>query len=140
MEEGKKKLVMIVFVVACLALAGIITHRARSGGAGGGVKLKRGEKMIWLKCRNPDCGASFQMDEKNYFDYLKEHRVPGALALPGVVCEQCGEESTYRALKCGKCDLVFERGAVPNDFQDRCPECGFSKTEDLRKNVQPGGE
>ena len=138
MEEGKKKLVMIIFVVACLALAGIITHSTRSGS--GGVKVKRGETMVWLKCRNPDCGTSFQMDEKGYFDYLKEHKAPGVMALPGVICEQCGEESTYSALKCEKCDLVFEKGAVPNNFQDKCPECGFSKAEDLRKNVQPPSE
>jgi predicted RNA-binding Zn-ribbon protein involved in translation (DUF1610 family) len=133
MEEGKKKVIMIVVVVACLVAAGIITYATRSGGGGGVESIKRGTEMYWIKCRNPDCEYAWQMDKRDYFEYLKEHGDPASLRPPAVVCPKCGEESGYRAEKCENCGLVFERGSVRGDFADRCPKCGYSKTEEMRK-------
>jgi predicted RNA-binding Zn-ribbon protein involved in translation (DUF1610 family) len=135
MEDSKKKPIMIGVVVACLVLAGIITYATRSKEAGGIASIKRG-KMTWLKCRNPDCEHEYQMDLKDYFIYMKEHQDPMSLAVPAIVCPECGEESVYRAEKCEKCGLTFEMGTVPNDFADKCPECKYSKIEESRKKAK----
>jgi len=132
MEESKKKPIMIGVVVVCLALAGIITYVTNSGEGGGIESIKRG-KPTWLKCRNPDCEHEYQMDLKDYFIYVRDHQEPMSLAAPALVCPNCGEKGVYKAEKCEKCGLVFETGSVPLDFADRCPECGYSKTEAKRK-------
>ncbi|MHC4684655.1 MAG: hypothetical protein ACYTEW_10145, partial [Planctomycetota bacterium] len=66
---------------------------------------------------------------------------PMAMVAPPVVCESCGSESVYRAEKCQNpdCAIVFFRGSVPNDFADRCPECGRSGTEESRKRRRTRG-
>ena len=136
MEDSKKKPIMIGVIVACLVLAGIITYATRSKEEGGIASLKRGQEMFLIKCRNPDCEHEWQMDMKDYFVYMKEHQDPMSMTAPAIVCPECGEESGYRAVKCEKCGLVFERGTVPNDFVDRCPECKYSKTEESRKKAR----
>lgn len=135
MEDSKKKPIMIGVVIGCLALAVVITYVTRSGESGGIESLKRG-RMTWLKCRNPGCEHEYQMDLKDYFIYMQEHQDPMSMAAPAIVCPGCKEESIYRSEKCEKCGLVFERGAVPNDFADRCPECKHSKTEEARKKAR----
>jgi predicted Zn finger-like uncharacterized protein len=98
--------------------------------------IQRGEEMYWIKCRNPECENEWQMDKKDYFLYLRESQDPMSMMAPAIVCSSCGKGSGYRAEKCEKCKLVFERGSVPNDFADRCPECSFSKTEERRKEAR----
>ena len=115
-----------------MLLAGIITFTTRRSG----VDMIEPGMMIWVKCSNKACGAEYQMDKKDYFEYLKEHQDPMSMAAPAIVCKDCGEERVYRAVKCEKCKLVFERGSVQHDFADRCPECGHSKTEELRKQAR----
>ena len=56
-----------------------------------------------------------------------------ALQASTLVCEKCGKESAFKAEKCEKCGKIFFAGAVPNDLADRCPECGYSKTEAIRE-------
>jgi len=135
MEESKKKPVMVGIVVGCLVLAGVITLITRSGGSGSTSQFK-GQPM-WVKCNNPDCGAEYEMDTKEYFDYVREHtRGP---SIPPLPCKQCGEESVFRAVKCEKCGHIFIYGASgAGDFGDRCPECGYSKTEEMRKRSREG--
>lgn len=137
MEEGKKKMIMIVIIVACIAAAITITVVTRSGG--GLETIRRGTAMVWFKCRNPDCEHEWQMDRRDYSEYLREQQEPMAMVAPATVCPKCSEKSGYRAEKCENCGLIFERGSVPGDFPDRCPKCGQSKTERLRKEA-PGGE
>ena len=135
MEESRKKPIMIGAIVVCVAVAGAITYMNRSKSSDTFDNMKRGE-MIWVKCRNPDCEAEYQIDEKDYFTYLREN--PVGLTTPPLFCEKCGEESVFKAVKCEKCGLVFEPGAVPKDFPDRCPnpQCGYSKTEEIRKRAR----
>jgi len=135
MEESKKKPIMIGIIVTCLALAGVITYLTHFRNPGGLESLERGT-MTWLKCRNPDCEYEYQMDLKDYFIYIRDHQDPMSMAAPAIVCPNCGEESVYRAEKCEKCGLVFERGSVPSDFADRCPKCGYSKTESMREEAR----
>jgi predicted RNA-binding Zn-ribbon protein involved in translation (DUF1610 family) len=138
MEESKKKPIMIGIILMCLVLAGAITYITRSRSPGNIESLKRGT-MTWLKCRNPDCEHKYQIDLKDYFIYIRDHQDPMSMAAPAIACPNCGEESVYRAEKCEKCGLVFERGSVPNDFTDRCPECGYSETERRREEAREGG-
>ena len=139
MEEGKKKPIMIGVIVVCLALALLITFGRRGGS--GGIEDISPEEMMWVKCNNPDCKAEYEMGKQAYFKYVEEHMDPMAMVAPPVACEECGKESVYRAEKCQNpdCGIVFFRGSVPNDFADRCPECGRSETEESRKRRAAGG-
>ena len=98
-----------------------------------GINSISPEETIWVKCQNPDCKAAYQMGKRAYFKYIEEHADPMSPSAPALVCKKCGKESIYRAEKCEKCGLIFLRGTVPNDFADRCPKCGNSKTEERRK-------
>ena len=143
MEEGKKKPIMIGVIVACLALTAFIIFR-RSGG-GGGIEDISDEEMTWVKCNNPNCKAEYEMGLKEYHKYILENMNPMAMVAPPVVCKECGEESCLRAEKCQNpdCGIVFFLGSVPNDFADRCPECGRSETEEIRearkRQLEAGG-
>jgi predicted Zn-ribbon and HTH transcriptional regulator len=92
------------------------------------------EKMVWVLCRNPDCEASYQMGMKTFFKTVKERLEPMSMQVPALLCNKCGEPSVYRAAKCEKCGLVFERGSLGvQEFADRCPDCGYSAIEEGRK-------
>ncbi|MCJ7692109.1 MAG: hypothetical protein MUO22_01675 [Sedimentisphaerales bacterium] len=136
MEEEKKKLILTIIIVVCFGVAAVVTLKNLKKGPGTLESIKHGEEMYWIKCRNPECENEWQMDKKDYFVYLRENQDPMSMMAPAIVCTGCGEEGGYRAEKCEKCGLVFERGAVPNDFADRCPECSFSKTEQRRKETR----
>jgi hypothetical protein len=133
-EITMKNRTYIIVIVMCLGLAGLVFHITHPKSEGGIESLKSG-KLIWVKCNNPDCGAIYQMDEKKYFWQIRERIGAHAMALqtPALACEKCGKESVFRADKCEKCGKIFFSGAVPNDFADRCPDCGHSKTEAIRE-------
>lgn len=103
--------------------------------ASGIEQLKRGV-LYWVKCTNPECEHEWQMDRKDYFMYLRDHQDPMVLAAPAIACPKCSEASGYRSEKCEKCETMFLRGSVPHDFADRCPECGHSRTEVLRREAR----
>jgi len=128
-----------VVILVCLGLAVMIFLKTRSGG-GGIEQLKRGE-MMWVKCNNPDCKAQYQIDRKDYLTDVEEKVKANPLSLqtPALVCEKCGKESLFQAVKCENCGKVFFYGAVPGDFADRCPDCKYSKTEAERKARVAGG-
>ena len=124
MEDSKKKPLMIGIVVICLVLAVGVTLR-RSSKPEGIESIKRGE-MVWMKCQNPECNAESQMDKKDYYEYIMQHTNTGG----AVVCDKCGQDSAYKAIKCEKCGKVFVGVPTVEDYLDRCPECGYSKMED----------
>ncbi len=132
-----KNRVYITIAVVCVALAALIFYLTHSASPGGIESLKRGE-LMWVKCNNPDCGEAYQIDKKDYFLQIEERMRahPMSLRAPPLVCEKCGQESVFRAEKCEKCGKVFFSDSVPNDFPDRCPECGYSKTEADRKALE----
>jgi DNA-directed RNA polymerase subunit RPC12/RpoP len=92
--------------------------------------------MIWLKCRDPNCGNTWQMDNKEFFQYVEKYR--DGMTVPGVECPKCGNKSGYRAIKCEKCGFIFEKPTNTTDYPDRCPKCGHSAVEDSRKKARGG--
>ena len=132
MEESRKKPIMVIATVVCLALAAVITYSRYSGSAGTIDSIPDSE-MIWVKCRNKDCGEEYQMGLKAYYKDIMANANPIAPSAPALICKKCGEPSVYRAEKCEKCGKVFFWASVPNDFPDRCSYCGYSKTETSRK-------
>lgn len=129
MEDSKKKIVMAGVIIASLFLAIGITFLTSS--KDDGVNSIKSGQIIWVKCKNQDCAAEYQVDKREYLKHLEEHGDPMAPEPP--VCKQCGKKSIYRAEKCEQCGLIFFVGSVPKDFADRCPQCGYSRTEELRR-------
>lgn len=146
MTSDKKKLAMLGIIVVCFGLAVGITvyRRHKEGSVPRGIEsIKRGD-MTWVKCDNAACEAEYQMDKRDYFEYLEANPPtaeqfvammtdPNLKGATPLVCKSCGQKSVYRGEKCDKCGLVFMRGTVRHDFADRCPECGHSRTEEKRK-------
>lgn len=122
--------------IVAILLSIVITFSTRTKSPGTLETIQRGEEMYWIKCRNSECKNEWQMDKKDFFVYLRENQDPMSMMAPPIVCPSCGEGSGYRAERCEKCEIIFERGSVPNDFADRCPECRFSKVEKLRKEYR----
>lgn len=141
MEDSRKKPIMIAVVVVCLVVAGLVTF-ARRGGGGGTIDDIPDDKMVWVKCNNPQCKAEYQMGEKSYHKAVQARMDPRSLATPALICEKCGKASVYKAEKCTNpdCGVVFFSNSVPNDHADRCPECGRSETEEIRKRRKAGGQ
>jgi predicted RNA-binding Zn-ribbon protein involved in translation (DUF1610 family) len=136
MEDSKKKPIMIGVIIACFLLAGVIAYKYSFSPEESGKDVFTGQ-LIWLKCSNTDCGGAYQMNKKGYFDSVEELiRQKMSMETPPLVCEKCGKESVYRAEKCPKCEAIFFRAAAGRgDFADRCPECGYSGSEEIRKQA-----
>ena len=137
MDEDKKKRVMLVIIVVCMSIVAIMTiARMRKPDKD---KIPEFEGQVeWVLCRNTACGTNYSIPMKNFHEQLQKIREPGSPVLPPLVCEKCGEGSIYRAVKCVKCELVFEPGSIyqihgdPRDYSDRCPKCNHSKREEDR--------
>jgi hypothetical protein len=143
MEDSKKKPVMIGVIVVCIIVAGLITLAKRGGGVGGGINDIPEGKMTWVKCSNPSCNAEYEMSEKQYYKELQERFNPLARGQTPLTCKKCGKDSLFQAVKCANpsCGIVFIKGiAGQNDFPDRCPKCGQSKTEEMGKKRMAGGQ
>ena len=139
MEESRKKPIMIAVIVVCLGAAAFITFRGRGGG--GGLEGIPDDAMVWVKCNNPSCNAEYEMNERKYHKQMREQLLDPDAPSPPLTCEKCGKPSLYAAVKCGNpaCGIVFFKGAVPNDIEDRCPKCRISKMEEERKQRLQGG-
>ncbi|HUT29398.1 MAG TPA: hypothetical protein VMX13_06375 [Sedimentisphaerales bacterium] len=109
---------------------GSLTDEDRSSG----IPDEFAHRYTWMLCRNPACRNSWQMNLKEYWEMVEKFRMEnsGVMENPAATCPKCGEPSGYIAVKCEKCGLVFEKGTVPRDFEDRCPKCNFSKIEERR--------
>ena len=59
---------------------------------------------------------------------------------PPIACAECGEKTLYEAIKCPKCGTVFfKEPSGSGDFDDRCPQCRYSQTEENRKKTNLKG-
>jgi len=133
MEEGSKKPILIGIIVVCVVLAGVITLKRRGGGSR--IPKEWEKEQIWVKCINPECDYEGQMNKAEFYEwqenYPKEH--PGVYVAPPMPCPECGKNSLKEAVKCAKCGHIFVKIYKGGDFSDRCPECGYSQTEQDRK-------
>lgn len=141
MEDSMKKPIMIVVIVVCLGVAGLVLFR---GGPDGGVNSIAEGETQWVKCNNKACNAEYEMSKREYYKQLAANVNPNPMATAPtpVTCERCNKPSLFAALKCPNpdCGVVFIEGSSgPNDYGDRCPECGRSKVEDRMKTRQAGG-
>ncbi len=133
MDEDKKRIVMIVLVVGCLALAGGITFYQFGGGNAG----PNPDRLIYLKCLNKSCGEIKEMASKELYEGIdSEPYSPMQVGPMRFDCPKCGKRSMFIAEKCPKCETVF----VPNpratrDYPDRClnPDCKYSAMEEESK-------
>ena len=126
MEDSKKKKVMLIIIAVCLSVAAAMFFFTRSQIAK--IPSFEGE-TVTLKCSNPDCQATHEMDKHEYYKFVQENRHPLSLSAPPMVCKECGEKSVIKAFKCEECDIVFLPYAAQSDLPDICPECDFRVTE-----------
>lgn len=133
MEESRKKPIMVGVIVVCFVLAGVIWYKSS---VGGGPDLKQfKDKTTWVQCGNEPCGHAWEMNLKEYFEFVEKNADPRSILPPPLTCPKCKEPSGYRAEKCAKCEHVFVRGSVPDDFADKCPKCGHSQIKEDRKKA-----
>jgi len=126
---------MMGIAVVCLACAALFFWRSTAASRGGGIEtIARGEKVL-MKCTNPSCQTLYEMDKRDCLEELEARirRQPLSQATPALVCQKCGRETAYRAIKCSQCGYVFFYGAKRNDYADRCPQCSHSQQEQDRK-------
>lgn len=127
MQKPKTQILTVLAVAAALVLA-IATLRALRQKPQP-TRHPEPRDVLWVKCRDPNCAAEYLVLMKEYHTYVQEHTDPTSLVPPPLVCTHCGLKSIYRAFKCAKCDLVSFTDSVPDDFADRCPNCGYSQIE-----------
>ncbi len=134
MDEDKKKKVMLGIIGVSVLVVAIMTIGRMGGDKAGEIPEFEGQ-VEWVLCRNPDCEANYSMPMKDFYEKLNELRPPGSPVVPAFVCEKCNEESVFRAVKCEKCELIFEPGSIysvhgdTDDYGDRCPKCKYSHKE-----------
>ncbi|AQQ70930.1 hypothetical protein SMSP2_01294 [Limihaloglobus sulfuriphilus] len=123
---------IIVFVIICLLLAGSIFWFTRSNNSDYGIESISVDEMIWVKCRNQNCDAEYQMSLQ---DYLQQTKAPPENPTGAKVakCKECGQASLDRAIKCPKCGTIFFYGQLKNAYPDKCPKCGFSERQNRVK-------
>jgi len=87
-------------------------------------------ELIWVKCSNPYCAATYQMDQGQFHAQIEAQVKANADSsqIPALVCKQCGKKSVYRAVRCEQCGHTFFYG-IHGDFGETCPECGYSRAQ-----------
>jgi len=135
MDQHNRQVALVSVAVACLACAALFIWRHAVASRGSGIAtIARGE-MVLMKCTNPVCQTLYEMDKRDCFAQFEAQirKRPMSQAPPALACRKCGRETAYRAIKCSQCSNVFFYGAKPNDYADRCPQCGHSQQEQDRK-------
>jgi len=118
-------------VLACIVMVVIIAVAANRPGRSGQSTVSSG--MVQLLCKNPQCGQKFEISQK---EFLAKGPVGAGLATPVFKCSKCGQESAYAATTCEKCGNCFSLDYQSADgCIDRCPKCGFSKSEEATKKT-----
>ncbi len=119
--ERNDKMKIIAIVCAVIAVA---VFALNLSGNSSGVDQFEGD-MLWVICQSGQ--ETYQMDKAEYFRWVSANQTGDRI--PPMPCEECNEKAAFRAEKCPNCELIFRRHSVPNDFADRCPDCGHSEIE-----------
>lgn len=134
--KAKKYWILAAMLGACgvlLATAGSKPVYPKKGG----LSSEEAAWKIWVKCRNPQCQAEYQMTEKEYFEYVKKHHDPKTMKPGPLVCKKCGRKSAYRAIKCKGCGSVFFYPSKKGrGYGDGCPKCGYSRIKEYLKKFE----
>ena len=136
---GLPKSAMVGIIVVCLGLAVLILYKFGTASGGSDLDVFEGE-LVWVRCANPDCRQTYQMDKKKYFEQVKKQvrQSPTSMGPTLIVCEKCGKRNLFEVVKCGNpdCGFIFRKGAAgAMDFADRCPKCKYSQTEKDREQA-----
>lgn len=136
---GLSKSALVGIIVVCLGLAVLILYTFDTTSEGPDLDVFEGE-LVWVRCANPDCRQTYQMDKKKYFEQVQKQarQSPTSMGLILIVCEKCGKRNLFEVVKCGNpdCGFIFRRGAAgAMDFADRCPKCNYSQTEKDREEA-----
>jgi hypothetical protein len=135
----------ILFDMRIISNRGLYRPKARSGRQDNIPDEAKAEhetsehaEKIWVKCSNPYCGATYQMDQERFYAQIEARVRANAdvFQIPALVCKQCGKASIYRAIRCDECGHIFFYG-LHGDFGDTCPECGYSRAQ---QSVPPSDE
>jgi len=132
MEDDKKRRAMIAVIVICALVTGIIYWWTNGFGSAESSGEGFENDTVLMKCNNPKCQAEYEITGKEYHEFMEQANPEG---LMGMQCKQCGKRSVFKAVRCEKCGSIFFYGVGGTDFKDRCPKCGFSKTESTIKKV-----
>ena len=119
----KKKVISLAIIAVCLILSVFVFMK--TGSDSSGIEDYKGEQVV-LKCAS--CDFVKRMDKTEYFTTIAEKYNNEERPFE---CEECGKMA-YRAIECAKCKHVFFRGAVKNSYADKCPECGYSPSQQER--------
>lgn len=127
MEQKQKQ---ILIVVVCIVLAVGVTIFTNLGGGGSSRRVK-GNKTIQLMCVNEDCLVDYEVTREEFRELMVGQRPMMEISF---VCKECDEQTAYIATKCESCEVVFIPDyQATDDYPDRCPDCGYSKTEEERE-------
>ena len=127
-----KNLIYGGIIALCLIVAAVVVFATRSSDPSG-IDSLSDTAQVWVVCTA--CNASYQMGEKGFYTQLRDRtaQLANPMARAFLTCQKCGKDRVVKAVKCDKCGEIFPEGIVPNDFDDRCPKCKFSATEEKRK-------
>jgi len=134
-----------LIVSVCLLVIGAIFMA--KGGSGGGAPVL--SDKVGVVCLNPECGYKESVDRQKFSQMMKDRQTElgitdedmamgrgrgiGTEQLP-LVCPKCEKESFVTGFVCDKCGEIF--GAQAGAFRDKCPKCGYSRLEDIQKNLK----
>ncbi len=131
MDDDKKRIVMIVLAVSCLAVAGGIIYFTQFSGGGTGYASN---ETIYLKCFNKSCGEIKETTSKELYEGIdSEPSSPMQVGPMRFDCPKCGKKSMFIAEKCPKCETLFVLTPMATgDYPDRClnPDCKYSAMEE----------
>jgi len=134
MQEKQLKIALLVSVaVTALLMVGFVIESFTDSGGGGAIGSTRGGG-IWMLCENPDCQAAYEVTDEEFRELLASKGQilfgPGVMSRLTFICKECGQETTYRGMQCQQCGALFIPEDGTGDYPDRCPECGYSATEE----------
>ena len=135
MQEKQLRIALIVSVALTGLLVLGFVIESLGGSDSGDVAEATQAGGVWMLCDNPDCEAAYEISEEEFQELLASKGPissgPGAISRLTFLCKECGQETAYRGMKCPKCGELFVKEYVPGDYEDRCPACGYSATEEM---------
>ena len=75
MDESKKKVLTIIVCIVCLLIAAVFSYHYLVGKKDNSLDALAGE-ALWVICTNPQCGVSYEMNKKEYYQELIKESSP----------------------------------------------------------------